>query len=260
MARLISAAAGWPAVYFLLSLICIPANALHFYMQGGQPKCFFEELPKDTLTVGKTPPTARSPRLTLPKGHYEVQQYNVDAKEFQPDSSVGLYITVDQVFDNDHRIVQQKGESKGRFTFTAGESGEHKLCFSPTNFKHQAGHLKNGQEVGGVRVSLDMVVGATSNIESTDHGKIQDMVGKVRELQGRLQDIRREQVFQRVSSGGRFGRAALTEFRSARRSSEISPRLRMREWFDGRWFSWRFWGSFARGSCRTSGRSSSSRS
>ena len=118
--RLISAAAGWPAVYFLLSLICIPANALHFYMQGGQPKCFFEELPKDTLTVGKTPPTARSPRLTLPKGHYEVQQYNADAKEFQPDSSVGLYITVDQVFDNDHRIVQQKGESKGRFTFTAG--------------------------------------------------------------------------------------------------------------------------------------------
>jgi len=42
-----------------------------------------------------------------------------------------------------------------------------------------------------------MVVGATSNIESTDHGKIQDMVSKVRDLQGRLQDIRREQVFQR---------------------------------------------------------------
>ncbi len=57
MARLILPSAGWPAVYFLLSLVCMPVNALHFYMQGGQPKCFFEELPKDTLTVGKTCPT-----------------------------------------------------------------------------------------------------------------------------------------------------------------------------------------------------------
>jgi p24 family protein alpha len=128
-----------------------------------------------------------------------VQQYNAEAKEFQVDNTVGLFITVDQIFDNDHRIVSQKGESKGRYTFTAGESGEHKLCFSPTNWKAHAGYLKNGQEVGGVRVSLDMVVGATSNIESTDHGKILDMVSKVRDLQGRLQDIRREQVFQRVS-------------------------------------------------------------
>jgi hypothetical protein len=56
MARLVSAAAGWPVVYLLLSLICVPAHALHFYMQGGQPKCFFEELPKDTLTVGKSTP------------------------------------------------------------------------------------------------------------------------------------------------------------------------------------------------------------
>ncbi len=143
-------------------------------------------------------------------GHYEVQQYNADAKEFRPDQTVGLYITVDQTFDNDHRVVQLKGGTKDRFTFTAGESGEYKLCFSPTNFKHQAGHLKNGQEVGGVRVSLDMVVGATSNIESTDHGKIQDMVSKVRELQGRLQDIRREQVFQRVSVARRIHRRGLT--------------------------------------------------
>jgi hypothetical protein len=188
-----------------------------------------------------------------------VQQYNPDAKEFQADGTVGLYITVDQVFDNDHRIVQQKGEAKGRFTFTAGESGEHKICFSPTNFKHQAGHLKNGQEVGGVRVSIDIVVGATSNIESTDHGKIQDMVGKVRELQGRLQDIRREQVFQRVRrSLGPLGR--LTSIRSARRSSGTSPSRRTRGWSAGRWSSWRCWGLHARGSCRISERSSSSRS
>jgi len=30
----------------------LPANALYFYMDGNAPKCFFEELPKDTLVVG----------------------------------------------------------------------------------------------------------------------------------------------------------------------------------------------------------------
>lgn len=39
------------AVLTILS-ISAPAHALYFYMEGRQPKCFFEELPKDTLVVG----------------------------------------------------------------------------------------------------------------------------------------------------------------------------------------------------------------
>ena len=35
----------------MLSII-IPSNALYFYMDGQTPKCFLEELPKDTLVVG----------------------------------------------------------------------------------------------------------------------------------------------------------------------------------------------------------------
>ena len=56
-----------------------------------------------------------------------------------------------------------------------------------------------GQDMGGVKLTLDMVIGETSKIESTDKGKVEDLVSKVRDLNGRLQDIRREQVFQRVS-------------------------------------------------------------
>lgn len=48
-------------------------------------------------------------------------------------------------------------------------------------------------------MTLDLAIGETSAIESTDKGKISDMVQKVKDLNGRLQDIRREQVFQRVS-------------------------------------------------------------
>lgn len=34
-------------------VLILPANGLYFYMDGSSPKCFFEELPKDTLVVGE---------------------------------------------------------------------------------------------------------------------------------------------------------------------------------------------------------------
>ena len=53
-------------------------------------------------------------------------------------------------------------------------------------------------------MTLDLAIGETSAIESTDKGKIQDIVKRVKDLNGRLQDIRREQVFQRVGPYLRF--------------------------------------------------------
>ena len=47
---------------------------------------------------------------------------------------------------------------------------------------------------------LDLAIGESSKIESDDKNKIDSIVGKVRELNGRLADVRREQVFQRVST------------------------------------------------------------
>lgn len=32
--------------------LLLPTNALYFYMEGRQTKCFFEDLPKDTLVAG----------------------------------------------------------------------------------------------------------------------------------------------------------------------------------------------------------------
>lgn len=64
------------------------------------------------------------------------------------------------------------------------------------------GWLSGGQVVGGIKLTLDLAIGETSQIESTDKSKIQDIVQKVKDLNGRLQDIRREQVFQRVCCQG----------------------------------------------------------
>lgn len=138
-------------------------------------------------------------------GHFSAEAWVDASKAYLSSSELGVYITVDEVFDNMHRIVSQTGASKGRFTFSAADSGEHRLCFQPTGAAaaaaaggwlsgaHPAGH-------GGIKFTLDMAIGETSAIEGNDRGKIEDMVLKVKDLNARLQDVRREQVYQRVST------------------------------------------------------------
>ncbi|KAH0544680.1 hypothetical protein FGG08_001185 [Glutinoglossum americanum] len=159
-----------------LATLVIPVKSLFFYLDGTTPKCFFEELPKDTLVVG----------------HYSAEEYNPSNSQFEANPQLG------EAFDNDHRVVNVKGASKGSFTFSAADSGEHKLCFTATSTAPNPGWLSGGHVLGGVKLSLDLAIGTTSDIESSDKGKIQDIVQKVKDLNGRLLDIKREQVFQRV--------------------------------------------------------------
>ena len=46
------------AIFLLLWSIVAPVNGLYFYLHNTDPKCFFEELPKDTLVVGAYSPGA----------------------------------------------------------------------------------------------------------------------------------------------------------------------------------------------------------
>lgn len=161
-------------------ILAIPTQALYFYIEGTSPKCFYEELPKDTMVVG----------------HYKAEKFDSNTVSFVPNSDVEILVTVDEVFDNDHRVVNTKGASTGKFTFSAADSGDHRICFKPS-VHGGGGWLSGGLPVGGVKLMLDLAIGETSQIESTDKSKILDIVQKVKDLNGRLQDIRREQVFQR---------------------------------------------------------------
>ncbi|RQM05541.1 hypothetical protein DH86_00001572, partial [Scytalidium sp. 3C] len=154
--------------------------SLYFYIDDARPKCFFEELPRDTLVVG----------------HYSAEVYNDQRRVWEKPDSLQIQITVDEVFDNDHRVVNQRGPASGRFTFTAADSGDHRICVTPSS-NQGSGWLSGGLPQGGVKLSLDLAIGETSEIESADKGKIEDIVKKVKDLNARLNDIRREQVFQR---------------------------------------------------------------
>ena len=79
----------------------------------------------------------------------------------------------------------------------------HRLCFTPSGpaAVSVGGWFANaGVTHGGVRLNIDLAIGESSKIEAEDKSKIDSIVVKVKELNGRLADIRREQIFQRVST------------------------------------------------------------
>lgn len=66
------------AILPLLSLSTV-AQALYFFIDGTQPKCFYEELPKDTLVVG----------------HYTAEEYDDNARTWSKHEGLSVYISVD---------------------------------------------------------------------------------------------------------------------------------------------------------------------
>jgi hypothetical protein len=62
-----------------LSALLVPVQSLYFYIDGTAPKCFFEELPKDTLVVG----------------HYTAEEYNDNTKMWSKHDGLNIFISVD---------------------------------------------------------------------------------------------------------------------------------------------------------------------
>jgi hypothetical protein len=77
--------------------------------------------------------------------------------------------------------------------------------------------------MGGIKLKLDLAIGESSALDAADKGKINDIVQKVKDLNGRLQDIRREQVFQRVCFDMIFYLFIFHSFLRGRRGVSIAP-------------------------------------
>lgn len=62
-----------------LSALLVPIQALYFYIDGTAPKCFFEELPKDTMVVGD----------------YTAEEYDEQQKAWKRHDGLNIFISVD---------------------------------------------------------------------------------------------------------------------------------------------------------------------
>jgi hypothetical protein len=197
-------------------------------------------------------------------GTFSTAVINQQSTTYTVDPDLKMLITVDETFDNDHRVVSKRDSHSGRFTFSAADAGQHRICFTPETNAASSGWFSDAK--GAVKVTLDMTIGETSKIETEDKDKMQDIVQKVKDLNGRLQDIRREQVFQRVRPAFALPPppGALMEStddcRNVRPNSVTSLRRLTPVSFAGPSSSWLCSPPRAPGSSRTCGRSSSSRS
>ncbi|KAF9473359.1 hypothetical protein BDN70DRAFT_867495 [Pholiota conissans] len=148
------------------------AHALHFYLDANQQRCFIEELPTDTVV----------------QGHYRALEWNEQEQAYGENPELGIIVDV-QEEPSGHVVVHSIGPLDGRFTFTSHEAGDHSICLS-TNYTSWFSHTH-------IRLYLDIVVGSTKPDVEHDRSHVSELAAKVRDLNSKLEDIRREQQYQR---------------------------------------------------------------
>ncbi|KAF5331478.1 hypothetical protein D9758_015499 [Tetrapyrgos nigripes] len=148
------------------------ANALHFYLDANEKRCFIEELPTDTVV----------------EGHYRALEWSEARQEYAVDDNLGIHVEVEEVYSGE-TVTKTKGPSEGRFTFTSHESGDHSICLS-TNYTSWFSSTH-------IRLYLDIVVGSARVDSEHDRTHVSELSGKIRDLNQKLEDIRREQQYQR---------------------------------------------------------------
>ena len=97
-------------IFTIIQLINL-SNSLYFHISETERKCFIEEIPDETLVIGK----------------YKVELYDENSKTYLPSTpGIGMHV---EVKDPDDKIVLSKlYTSEGRFTFTSHTPGEHVIC------------------------------------------------------------------------------------------------------------------------------------
>ena len=95
---------------FLLFYVSL-THSLYFHIGETERKCFIEEIPDETLVIGK----------------YKVELFDANSNTYLPSTpGIGMHV---EVKDPDDKIVLSKlYTSEGRFSFTSHIPGEHIIC------------------------------------------------------------------------------------------------------------------------------------
>ncbi|OBA19592.1 hypothetical protein METBIDRAFT_33238 [Metschnikowia bicuspidata var. bicuspidata NRRL YB-4993] len=145
-------------------------TALHFYLLTGQTCCFYEDLTSDSLVVGKI----------------DAYEYDERMDDYSKNPNLKLKITVDEIFDNDHRVVDQTSQPSGDFVFNSHDSGEHKFCLTPVYMDGTHGRKH--------RIFFDVAIGAALEyVDLKSTKKVDGLTLQIQDLNRKLQDIHMEQ-------------------------------------------------------------------
>jgi len=156
-------------VFFAVSNV----SGLHFYLDSDEERCFIEELPSGTIV----------------EGTYKALEWNAEGQNYVANPAIGMNIEVHEVSSGD-TIVNTMGPSDGKFTFTSHDPGDHTICLSTnqTSAWFSSSHI---------RLYLDIAVGAVRHDVEKDRAHATKLSDKLRDLNEKLDTIRREQQYQR---------------------------------------------------------------
>ncbi|THH19237.1 hypothetical protein EW146_g1887 [Bondarzewia mesenterica] len=163
-----------PLYLSFILLLVATANALHFYLDANEKRCFIEELPTDTVV----------------EGHYRALEWKEGSQTYEINDQLGILVEVEEI-ETSHQVVKTRGPPDGRFTFTSHEAGDHTICLSTNYSSSWFGPTAH------IRLYLDIVVGASKPDAEHDRSHISDIASKIRDLNMKLEDVRREQQYQR---------------------------------------------------------------
>ncbi|KAI0305968.1 emp24/gp25L/p24 family/GOLD-domain-containing protein, partial [Multifurca ochricompacta] len=149
-------------------------NALHFYLDANEKRCFIEELPTDTVV----------------EGHYRALEWNEHEQQYKINEELGILVQVTEV-ETGHLVVNTRGPPDGRFTFTSHDAGDHTICLSTDYSTSWFGPTAH------IRLYFDVAIGTTKANAEHDRGHVSALASKIRDLNIKIEDIHREQQYQR---------------------------------------------------------------
>ncbi|XP_045190802.1 transmembrane emp24 domain-containing protein 4-like isoform X1 [Mercenaria mercenaria] len=159
---------------FLVFLWFTTVSGLYFHIGETEKKCFIEEIPDETMVVGR----------------YKVQIFDKNVNDYVPTvQGLGMHV---EIKDTDSKIVLSRTyASEGRFTFTSHSAGEHIMCLH----SNSSAWFSSGQ----LRVHLDIQVGEHAvdyqQIQAKD--KLSELQLRIRQLLDQVEQITKEQNYQR---------------------------------------------------------------
>lgn len=156
-----------------LSFTCY-TSALYFHIGETEKKCFIEDIPDETMVVGK----------------YKVEIFDRQQNRYVPSVS-GLGMHVDVKDPDDKTVLSRTYATEGRFTFTSHMPGEHIICLVGNSTAWFGG--------GMLRVHLSVQVGEQANDyqEIAAKDKLSELQLRVRQLLDQVDQISKEQTYQR---------------------------------------------------------------
>ncbi|KAJ1982789.1 emp24p/erv25p- protein [Dimargaris xerosporica] len=160
------------AIVGLVVLAIVPIQALHFYLQNKESKCFTEDLPKHTTVTG----------------HFKTKEWIEQEKRLIDNPSIGLQIIVEEL-PGRNPIVNQKSGHEGKFTFTSAKAGQHSICLH--------GNATSWFNPHTTQVKLDLTFGNPQE-ESDATTKLDTLAERVRTLNKRTTRVQEELEAQRV--------------------------------------------------------------